>query len=132
VTSSAGAVVSLCLHNLAARQGPAAGRAPENVFAPVMVHNTLGSLSLLSHFLPVFTERCVAGIKADEARCRAYLDLSPASATLLAPKIGYRAAAALAKEALEKHESVRQLALDKGIVSAEEADKSFGPGTEST
>ncbi|MBM3331598.1 aspartate ammonia-lyase [candidate division WOR-3 bacterium] len=118
-------------NDLAVSLAAQAGQLELNVFAPVMVHNILGSLSLLGHFLPVFTERCVAGIRADEPRCRAYLDLNPALATLLAPRIGYLAAAALAKEALEKHESVRQLTLDKGIVSPEEADKLFGPGTES-
>ena len=48
-----------------------AGQLDLNVFAPVMVHNILSSLGLLTNFLPVFTERCVAGITADVERCRA-------------------------------------------------------------
>jgi aspartate ammonia-lyase len=115
-------------NDLAVSLAAQAGQLELNVFAPVMVHNILSSLSLLTHFLPVFTERCVAGIEADEERCRAYLDLNPSLVALLAPKIGYLAAAGLAKEALEKHKSVRQLAIEKCILSAEEADRLFGSG----
>jgi aspartate ammonia-lyase len=115
-------------NDLAVSLAAQAGQLELNVFAPVMVHNMLSSLSLLTHFLPVFTERCVAGIEADEERCRAYLDLNPSLVALLAPKIGYLAAAGLAKEALEKHKSVRQLAIEKCILSAEEADRLFGSG----
>ena len=102
------------------------GQLELNVFAPVMAHNILSSLSLLSNFLPIFTERCVAGIKADEARCRAYLDLNPSLVALLAPKIGYLAAAELAGEALAQRMSVRQLVMEKGLVSAAEAERLFG------
>jgi len=113
-------------NDLAVSLAAQAGQLELNVFAPVMVHNVLSSLSLLAGFLPVFTERCAAGIQADEARCRAGLDLNPSLVALLAPKIGYLAAAELAKEALEKHKSVVQLAIKKGILSTEEADRLFG------
>jgi aspartate ammonia-lyase len=116
-------------NDLAVSLAAQAGQLELNVFAPVMVHNILGSLSLLTNFLPVFTERCVAGIKADVERCRAHLDLNPSLVALLAPKIGYLAAAELAKEALEKHKSVRHLAVDKGILDIREADRLFGPET---
>jgi aspartate ammonia-lyase len=113
--------------DLAVSLAAQAGQLELNVFAPAMVHNILTSLGLLTNFLPVFTDKCVAGIKADEARCRAYLGLNPSLATLLAPKIGYLAAAELAREAIEKRQPVGQLAIEKGIISAEEADKLFGP-----
>jgi fumarate hydratase class II len=115
-------------NDLAVSLAAQAGQLDLNVFAPVMVHNILSSLSLLAGFLPVFTERCVVGIRANELRCRAYLDLDPALATLLVPRIGYLSAAELAKEAVEKRVPVRQLAVEKGIVSAEEADRLLGSG----
>ena len=115
-------------NDLAVSLAAQAGQLDLNVFAPVMVHNILGSLSLFTGFLSVFTTRCVAGIKADAERCRAYLDLNPSLVALLAPKIGHLAAAELAKDALEKHKSVRQLAIEKGMISAEEADRLFGTG----
>jgi aspartate ammonia-lyase len=103
-----------------------AGQLELNVFAPVMVQNILSSLNLLENFLPIFTQKCVAGIKADAERCRAYLDLNPSLVALLAPRIGYLAAAELAKEAVEQRKSVRRLVIEKGLVSAEEADRLFG------
>ncbi|HTW91287.1 MAG TPA: aspartate ammonia-lyase [bacterium] len=115
-------------NDLAVSLAAQAGQLDLNVFAPVMVQNILTSLSLLTNFLPVFTERCVAGITADVERCRAWLELDPALVTLLAPRIGYLAAAELAREAREKGTSVRQLSIDKGIVDAEEADRLFGSG----
>ncbi len=104
-----------------------AGQLDLNVFAPVMVYNILSSLGLLTDFLPVFTDKCVVGIKADEARCRAYLELNLSLATLLVSKIGYLAAAELATEAVQSRKPVRQLAIDKGVITAEEADRLFGP-----
>jgi aspartate ammonia-lyase len=115
-------------NDLAVSLAAQAGQLELNVFAPVMAHNILSSLSLLTNFLPVFTDKCVARIKADEARCRANLELNPSLATLLAPKIGYLAAAGLAKEAIETRKSARRLAVEKGIITAEEAVKLFGPG----
>jgi aspartate ammonia-lyase len=102
-----------------------AGQLELNVFAPVMVHNVLGSLRLLFNFLPVFTTECVAGIRADSERCQAYLALNPSLATLLAPRIGYVEAAALAQESARTRRPVRDLAVEKGLVTAEEARTLF-------
>lgn len=113
-------------NDLAVSIAAQAGQLELNAYAPVMVHNILSSLGLLNSFLSVFTERCVIGVKADAERCRAYLDLNPALVTLLAPKIGYLAAAELAREALAEHKPVRQLAVEKGTISADEADQLFG------
>jgi aspartate ammonia-lyase len=102
-----------------------AGQIDLNVFTPVMIHNILESMAIISNYLSVFQKRCVEGIEADEIRCRAYLEKNPSMATLLSPKIGYLAAAELAKEALEKRMSVKELALKKGIISKEEAEIIF-------
>lgn len=100
-----------------------AGQFELNVMTPVMTYNILESMAILTNFLPVFQERCVLGIKAKEERCRSFLELNPALATFLAPKIGYLQAAELAKESLEKRVPVLELAVMKGILSKEEVDK---------
>jgi aspartate ammonia-lyase len=64
----------------------------------------------------------VTGIQADEAMCAHWLDRSPALVTALAPTIGYAESAKLAKEALAKNETVRQLVQEKGILKGAELD----------
>jgi fumarate hydratase, class II len=102
-----------------------AGQMELNVMTPVMIHNILQSMDLLIRFLPVFTEKCVDGIRADEEKCRSYLLKNPSLATLLSQRIGYLEAAKLAKESLEKDIPVPELVVQKGILSAEEAKELF-------
>jgi len=65
----------------------------------------------------------VDGIEADRAMCEHWLERSPALVTALAPKIGYAAAAKLAKEAVEKNVTVRQLVIEKGLLKGKELDE---------
>jgi aspartate ammonia-lyase len=98
-----------------------AGQLELNVMAPVITWNILQSLTLLANFLPVFGVSCVEGVRANEEKCRAYLELNPALATLLVPKIGHLQAAELAKEAVARKMPVPELAVEKGILTPEEA-----------
>ncbi|AKB25614.1 Fumarate hydratase class II [Methanosarcina sp. MTP4] len=100
-----------------------AGQLELNVMTPVMTCNILESIALLTNYLPVFRERCVEGIKANEESCRAYLELNPILVTFLTPKIGYLKAAELAKEALERRVPVAEVAVMRGVLSKEEADE---------
>ncbi|MFW6041066.1 MAG: aspartate ammonia-lyase [Thermoplasmatota archaeon] len=102
-----------------------AGQLEMNVMAPIMTHNILNSISLFVNYLPVFQEKCLEGIEADEKRCNNYLKSSPALATLLAPKIGYEQAAQLAQEALKKDKHISKLAVDKGLLTEKEAKEIF-------
>jgi aspartate ammonia-lyase len=106
-----------------------AGQIDLNVMTPVMTHNILESLAILTAYLPVFRQRCVEGIVADEGRLRDYLDQNPILATLLAPRTGYLKAAEIAKEAQEKGVPVRDVAVMRGVVSKEEADRIFDTQT---
>ncbi len=103
-----------------------AGQFELNVMTPVMTCNILESIALLTNYLPFFRERCVEGIKANEESCRAYLELNPIIVTFLTPKIGYLKAAELAKEALERRVPVAEVAVEKGVLSKEEADELLG------
>jgi aspartate ammonia-lyase len=104
-----------------------AGQLELNVMTPVVMHNVLFSIQLLTNYLPMFRKKCVEGIRVNEERCLDYLEKNPALATLLSPKIGYLEAAKIAKQALEQGRSVKEIALEKGLLKAEELEKIFDP-----
>ncbi len=99
-----------------------AGQLELNVMMPVIAHNLFFTMHLLTSAATIFTERCVTGIEADAAMCAHWLDRSPALVTALAPKIGYAESAKLAKEAIAKNETVRQLVTEKGVLKGAELD----------
>ena len=84
-----------------------AGQLELNVMTPVIMHNVLFSIQLLTNYLPVFRRKCVKGITVDKKRCAMYLEKNPSLATLLSPRIGYLEASKIAKQALEQGRSVK-------------------------
>ncbi len=102
-----------------------AGQLDLNVMTPVITYDILESISMLKEFLPDFREKCIHGISADEERCRDYLESSASLATLLSPKIGYMKAAEIAKESNERDIPVPELAVEKGIITEDEAEELF-------
>ena len=103
--------------------GAEAGQLELNVMMPVIAHNLLFSTMIITNATRVFAERCVVGIAADAAQCAYWLERSPALVTALAPKIGYAEAAKLAKEAVAKNVTVRQLVIEKGLLKGKELDE---------
>ena len=104
-----------------------AGQLELNVMMPVIAYNILFSLEILKNCLHQFTVCCVAGIGANEARCRNFLDQSVGLATVLAPSIGYAAAAEVAKESAGSGRSIREVILARGILSEEALDRVLAP-----
>jgi aspartate ammonia-lyase len=104
-----------------------AGQLELNVFMPVMAHNLLGAMEILKNFIPVFTDRCIRGITADEARCRHYFESSVGLATLLNQYIGYAQAAEVAKESVRTGQTLRQLIMDKGLMTQAQLDHALNP-----
>jgi fumarate hydratase, class II len=100
-----------------------AGQLELNVMMPLVAHNLFFTMIILTSATRVFADRCVSGIEADAAMCAHWLDRSPALVTALAPKIGYAEAAKLAKEAVAKNETVRQLVTEKGVLKGKELDQ---------
>jgi fumarate hydratase class II len=98
-----------------------------NVMMPVMAYNLLQSIHLLSRALSVFTEKCVKGLKADEARCREMIEKSLAMVTALSPRIGHDAAAGIAREAHETGRTVREIATEKKILPQRELERILDP-----
>jgi aspartate ammonia-lyase len=100
-----------------------AGQLQLNVMMPVITHNIIFGLMILASATRVFEERCVRGITADPEQCARWLERSPALVTALAPKIGYAAAAALAKEALATGLTVKELVTRKGLLKGKELEE---------
>jgi fumarate hydratase class II len=98
-----------------------------NVFKPVLVYNMLQSIGLVADAARSFTDHCVAGIRADEARIRDLMQRSLMLVTALAPKIGYDNAAKIAKAAHANGTTLREEATRLGFVSAEEFDRLVRP-----
>jgi fumarate hydratase class II len=107
--------------------GGLSGNFELNVMMPVMAHNLLQSITLLSNVSNVFTDKCIVGIKADKKRCEDMIEKSLAMCTVLAPIIGYDAAAKLAKEAYETGKTVREVALEKKIMPEAELNRVLDP-----
>ena len=121
----------VCFHVVGADAAVAmaaqAGQFEINVMTPLVAFELLFSLRVLTNAVEAFTERCVRGITADEEMCRFWSDRSLGLVTALNPRIGYEAAAELAKEAYRTGKPVRDLVLEKGILTPEQLDAELDP-----
>ncbi len=93
---------------------------------PVMSWNLLLSETIMTNALRVFNDRCVVGIQADPAQCEYFLGRSVGLATILNEKIGYNAAAEIAKESVKTGQSIRELVLERGLLTNEQMDSVIG------
>ncbi|MBT9291688.1 class II fumarate hydratase [Prosthecodimorpha staleyi] len=98
-----------------------------NVYKPVMVHNVLESIALLSDAALAFEQHCARGIEPNRARITENLDKNLMLVTALNRHIGYDAAAAIAKAAHKGGTTLREAALASGKVSAEDFDRFIVP-----
>ncbi|MDE0137175.1 MAG: class II fumarate hydratase [bacterium] len=103
--------------------GGANGNFELNVMMPMMAHNLLESIGLLSSAASNLRERCVDGIEADAARARRLAESNLAVVTALNPRIGYDMGAKVAKEAYASGRTIRDVVLDMGLMEAEELDQ---------
>jgi len=98
-----------------------------NVYKPVMIHNFLNSVRLLSDACRSFTDHCIVGIQLDHARIRENVANSLMLVTALTPKIGYDKAAEIAHKAHHDHSSLRAAALKLGYLTEREFDELVRP-----
>ena len=96
-----------------------------NVMLPVMAHNLLQSIDLLTSASLVFAEKCVSGITANRETCEGYIEKSLALVTGLVPRIGYDKAAAIAKKAYASGKTIRQVLSEDNVLSGEEINALF-------
>ena len=98
-----------------------------NVFKPVMIHNFLHSVRLLTDACRSFTDHCVQGMELDRQRIEHYVSNSLMLVTALNPKIGYDKAAEIAKKAHKERTSLKEAALKLGYLTEKEFDEIIRP-----
>ncbi len=98
-----------------------------NPFLPLIADALLDSLGLLTRACRLLNVRCVAGLEADEARCREHVEGSTATVSALVGQLGYHAAQEAAREALETGRSVREVVLASGALTPERFDELTSP-----
>ncbi len=98
-----------------------------NVYKPVILHNVLESIDLLSEACRSFNEHCARGIEPNETRIKRHLDESLMLVTALTPHIGYEKAAQIAHLAHHEEMTLRDAALKLGFVTAEQFDQWIRP-----
>jgi len=91
-----------------------------NVMMPVIAFNILFSMDILKNCVHLFTEKCVLGIKANLEVCKRYAETSAGLATVLNPVIGYEKAGEVVREALKTGKTIKEVVLQKGILSEKE------------
>ncbi|MHB8984852.1 MAG: aspartate ammonia-lyase [Eubacteriales bacterium] len=106
----------------------AAGQLELNAFMPLIAHNLLQSLELLINAVNLFTEKCIKGISADQARCRRWLEESNSFITALTPHLGYDLAGEMVKRANSEGKKLREVIIDAGLFTAEDLEEVFSPG----
>jgi len=97
------------------------------VMLPVMAYNLLQSIELLATASTNFAVKCIAGIKANEERCKSLIEESLAMCTALAPVIGYEAAAKLAKDAYKSGKTVREVAREQNVLPEKRLNQLLDP-----
>ncbi|MFS8879188.1 aspartate ammonia-lyase [Synechococcus sp. H55.11] len=100
-----------------------AGQFELNVMMPLIAYDLLHSLQILNNSLRVFAERCIQGIIPYPERCRSYAEGTLALVTALNPYIGYLQAAEIAKLSLETGKPIRQILLERNLMSPEQVAK---------
>jgi len=114
-------------NDAAVSAGAAEGQIDLNLYKPVIAHNFLQSARLLANGSEVFAEKFVAKLEADRVHCAERVEQSMALATALNPAIGYDRASEVAKAAMKEDKTVREVAIEKGYLTAEEAEEVLDP-----
>ena len=114
-------------NDVAINVGGQGGNFELNVYLPMMAHNLLQSVTILSNGARAFTDKCVAGIEANEEICTQSVERNLAICTSLAPAIGYDKAAAIAKLAHKEGTTLREAGLKLGHVTDAQFDEWIRP-----
>ncbi|MGG0847120.1 aspartate ammonia-lyase [Peribacillus simplex] len=104
-----------------------AGQLELNVMEPVLVFNLLQSISIMNNAFRAFTDYCLVDIEANEDRLKENVEKSVGIITAVNPHIGYEVAARIAREAILKGKSVRELCLQYDVLTEEELDLILNP-----
>jgi len=114
-------------NDVAVNFGGAGGNFELNVFKPVIIFNVLNSIRLISDACESFTDNCVVGIEANENNIKKHLENSLMLVTALNPHIGYDNAAKVAKKAHAENKTLKEAAVELGLLTAEKFDEVVRP-----
>lgn len=104
-----------------------AGQFELNVMEPVMAFNLLQSLDIMGNALTVFRTHLIEGVTANVERCASYVENSVGVITAINPHVGYETAAATAKEAILSGRPVREIILERGVLTEAELNEILDP-----
>lgn len=114
-------------NHVAVSIGGATGHFELNVFKPLIVFNVLNSIRLLADACESFTDHCVSGIEANHKQIQKHLEQSLMLVTALNPHIGYDNSAKIAKTAHKNGTTLREEAINLGLLTGEEFDNIVKP-----
>jgi fumarate hydratase class II len=100
-----------------------AGQLELNVMMPIVAHNLFEMMQVLIGAVRAFTDKCVAGVQANRAKAEGWLAKNAILVTALNPVIGYLKGAEVAKEAMASGRAIKEVVLEKGYLTVEEADR---------
>ncbi|MGD8518090.1 MAG: lyase family protein, partial [Anaerolineae bacterium] len=100
-----------------------AGQLELNVMMPIIAHNLFEMMQVLIGAIRAFTEKCVVGVRANPQKAEGWLAKNAILVTALNPVIGYLKGAEVAKEAMASNRTIKEVVVEKGYLSAEEADR---------
>lgn len=103
------------------------GQLELNVMKPVLIFNLFESIHILENGIRVFTEYAINGITANIDYCRDVVEHSISLVTAINPYVGYEKATEIAKLALETNRSIRDICVENGIFTEEEAERILDP-----
>jgi aspartate ammonia-lyase len=122
------AAIAVMGYDLMIAQSVAGGNLELSQFLPLAADSLLSEIDLLTNACDIFARHCVLGIEADAERCGRHVHESTALLTALVERIGYDAAERLAADAAAAGRTdIRQLAIDRGLLTAEEFDELTSP-----
>lgn len=102
-----------------------AGQLELNVMMPIMAYNLFQSMDILIGGVAAFSDKCVQGLQPNREKAEGWLAKNPILVTALNPIIGYLKGAEVAKEALATNRTIREVAVEKGYLTEEEADRAL-------
>jgi aspartate ammonia-lyase len=117
------AAMAVMAHDQSITFAASLGNLELNAFLPLIADSLLGSLDLLANACSILRRMCVAGIEADEERCRRHVEGATATLTALVDRIGYRQAQEIASLSKAAGADVRELVVERGIMTVEEFDE---------
>jgi fumarate hydratase class II len=114
-------------NDAAVNAGAVEGQLDLNLYKPVLAHNFLQSADLVANASETFAEKFVAKLEANEQHCEQQVERSMALATALNPAIGYDKASEAAKAALKEGKTVKEVVVERGYLTADEAEDVLDP-----